>query len=106
MVAAANDRLFAKFADAIGHAEWNSDPRFKTNALRLTNKEALLPQIEAVMRSSSRAEWMQRLESAGVPCAPINTFPELADEPQTHAVDMLRKAPGPRQRIDGAADQV
>jgi crotonobetainyl-CoA:carnitine CoA-transferase CaiB-like acyl-CoA transferase len=94
MVAAANDRLFAKFADAIGHAEWNSDPRFKTNALRLANKEALLPQIEAVMRSSSRAEWMERLEAAGVPCAPINTFPELANEPQTDAVDMLRKAPG------------
>ena len=99
MVAAANDRLFARFAEAIGRPEWNSDPRFKTNALRLANKDALLPQIEAVMRTRSRADWMARLEAAGVPCAPINAFPELANEPQLEAVDILQEAPGLAKRV-------
>ena len=99
MVAAANDRLFARFAEAIGRPEWNSDPRFKTNALRLANKDALLPQIEAVMRTQSRADWMARLEAAGVPCAPINAFPELANEPQLEAVDILQEAPGLAKQV-------
>ena len=94
MVAAANDRLFMKLAHTIGHPEWEADPRFKTNALRLAHKDELMPQIEAAMRSRSRAEWIARLEAAGVPCAPINTFAALAEEPQTDAVGMLQEAPG------------
>src|SRR6202162_1267691 len=94
MVAAANDRLFMKFAHALGHPEWEAEPRFKTNALRLANKDELMPQIEAAMRWRSRAKWMERLDAAGVPCAPINTLAELAEEPQTDAVEILQEAPG------------
>src|SRR6266567_2966277 len=101
MVAAANDRLFMKFAHAIGHPEWEAEPRFKTNALRLANKEELMPQIEAAMRSRRRAEWIERLEAAGVPCAPINTLAELAEEPQTDAVEILQEAPGLAQQFVG-----
>lgn len=94
VVAAANDRLFAKFAGAVGRAEWNADPRYKTNASRLEHQEELMPQIEALMRRRSRAEWIACLEAAGVPCTPINTLAEVAKEPQTEAVEMLHSAPG------------
>lgn len=93
VVAAANDRLFAKFAEAVGRPDWKEDQRYKTNALRLANKDALLPQIEALMRTRSRAEWTERLEAAGVPCAPINDVTEIADNPQTEAVGMLLHEP-------------
>jgi crotonobetainyl-CoA:carnitine CoA-transferase CaiB-like acyl-CoA transferase len=93
MVAAANDRLFMKFARAIGHAEWEAEPRFKTNALRLAHKDEIMPQIETAMRKRTRAEWLERLEAAGVPCAPINTLAEVAAEPQTDAVEILQEAP-------------
>ena len=46
------------------------------------------------MRARSRAEWMERLEAAGIPCAPIHTLPELAEQEQTDAVAMLQEAPG------------
>lgn len=94
MVAAANDRLFMKFAQAIGHPEWESEPRFKTNAARLAHRDELMPQIDAAMRARSRAEWLARLDAAGVPCAPINTLAEAAAEPQTEAVGILQEAPG------------
>lgn len=94
VVAAANDRLFAKFAAAAGRPEWNADPRYKTNASRLDHQEELMPQIEALMRTRNRAEWIECLEAAGVPCAPINTLAEVAREPQTAAVEMLHCAPG------------
>jgi crotonobetainyl-CoA:carnitine CoA-transferase CaiB-like acyl-CoA transferase len=101
MVAAANDRLFMKFAQAIGHPEWEAEPRFKTNALRLASKDELMPQIEAAMRSRSRADWIERLEAASVPCAPINTLAELAEEPQTDAVEILQEAPGLAKQFVG-----
>jgi crotonobetainyl-CoA:carnitine CoA-transferase CaiB-like acyl-CoA transferase len=93
VVAAANDRLFVKFAEAVGRPDWSQDPRFATNALRLANKDTLLPQIEALMRTRSRAEWAERLEAAGVPCAPINDVSEIAEHPQTEAVGMLLHEP-------------
>src|SRR5207247_10882150 len=81
--------------------EWEAEPRFKTKARRLANKEELMPQIEAAMRSRRRAEWIERLEAAGVPCAPINTLAELAEEPQTDAVEILQEAPGLAQQFVG-----
>ena len=94
VVAAANDRLFAKFAVAVGRAEWNADARYKTNALRLEHQAVLMPQIEALMRTRGSAEWTTCLESAGIPCAPINTLADVAKEPQTAAVEMLQAIPG------------
>jgi crotonobetainyl-CoA:carnitine CoA-transferase CaiB-like acyl-CoA transferase len=94
VVAAANDRLFAKFAAAVGRADWNADARYKTNDLRLQHQEELMPQIESLMRTRASAEWIACLESAGIPCAPINTVAEVAKEPQTAAVEMLQTLPG------------
>ena len=71
-----------------------TDPRFKTNALRVANKDALLPDIEALMRTQSRAEWIECLEAAGIPCAPVNNLAEAAREPQTEAVGILHAIPG------------
>jgi crotonobetainyl-CoA:carnitine CoA-transferase CaiB-like acyl-CoA transferase len=94
VVAAANDRLFARFARALGRPEWENDPRYRTNAQRLVHRDELMPQIAAIMRGRSRDEWIEVLQAAGVPCAPINSFAELASEPQTDAVGMLQEVPG------------
>jgi crotonobetainyl-CoA:carnitine CoA-transferase CaiB-like acyl-CoA transferase len=94
VVAAANDRLFAKFASAVGREDWNADARFKTNALRLDHQEELMPQVEALMLTRSSADWAACLEAAGIPCAPVNTLAEIANEAQTAAVEMLQAIPG------------
>lgn len=94
VVAAANDRLFAKFAAAVGRAEWNADARYRTNDSRLKHQEELMPQIEALMRTRASAEWIACLEAGGIPCAPINTVAEVAKAPQTAALDMLQAVPG------------
>ncbi|MGA2128329.1 MAG: CoA transferase [Xanthobacteraceae bacterium] len=93
VVAAANDRLFAKLAEAVGRPDWSQDPRFRTNALRVANKDVLIPQVAALMRQRSRAEWAARLEAAGIPCAPINDLAEVAENAQTEAVGMLLHEP-------------
>jgi formyl-CoA transferase len=94
LVCCGNDRLFAKFAALLDRPEWIADPRFATNRARLTNQGELLPMIAALMAQTSREKWLAALEAAGVPCAPINTIPELAADPQTAALGMLASVPG------------
>ncbi|MBI4608264.1 MAG: CoA transferase [Candidatus Rokubacteria bacterium] len=93
IVAAGNDRLFAKLAAALGHPEWAADPRFATNRLRVANKDVLLPEIEVVMRGRTKGEWLDRLEQAGVPCAPIHDLREVLAQPQTEATGMIQAVP-------------
>jgi formyl-CoA transferase len=99
LVCCGNDRLWRKFAAALGHPEWPEDPRFTTNRLRLQNKQACLDLVRAAMKTRKRAEWLDLLVEAGVPCAPINTVPEVLAEPQTEAVGMLVTPPGEDFRV-------
>ena len=94
IVAAANDRLFAKFAREVGHPEWADDARFKTNADRHANKDILLPMVRDVMRGDTRSSWVARLEKAGVPCAAINDIGHMSTHPQTAALGMIQPSPG------------
>ena len=94
IIAAANDRLFAKLAVALGRPEWAADPRFATNALRQEHKAALVPEIQKIMLTRTKGEWVDLLDEAGVPCAPIHTFLEVLAHPQTAATGMIQKVPG------------
>ncbi len=93
IVAAANDRLFAKYANEVGHPEWVQDIRFKTNADRHANKTTLLPMVREIMRQQPSANWVQRLEKAGVPCAAINDIGHMKAHPQTAALRMVQPVP-------------
>jgi crotonobetainyl-CoA:carnitine CoA-transferase CaiB-like acyl-CoA transferase len=93
IVAAANDRLFAKLAGALGHPEWTKDARFRSNADRVVNKRALVPLVAEIMRQRSSEDWVARLEKIGVPCAPINDLSVVRAHAQTAALGMLQPAP-------------
>jgi len=94
IIAAGNERLFAKLAAALGHPEWAKDPRFGSNSARVANKADLVAAIARIMLTRSKGEWIDLLEAAGVPCAPINTLPEAVTEPQAAATGMIQAVPG------------
>jgi crotonobetainyl-CoA:carnitine CoA-transferase CaiB-like acyl-CoA transferase len=93
IVAAANDRLFAKFAAEVGHPEWPQDPRYKTNADRHANKTTLLADVADIMRRETSAAWVARLEKAGVPCSAINDLSGMRAHPHTAALGMVQPVP-------------
>jgi formyl-CoA transferase len=101
LICCGNDRLFAKLAQELGRSEWSTDPRFATNRARLVNKEALLGELAPLLRQQSRAQWLLRLEAAGVPCAPVHTVPEAIAHPQVQALAMLQGVPGEDFRLTG-----
>jgi crotonobetainyl-CoA:carnitine CoA-transferase CaiB-like acyl-CoA transferase len=94
IVAAGNDRLFAKLAQIVGHPEWIGDPRFASNAARVANRTGLLADLEAIFLTRTKGEWIDLLEAGGVPCAPIHSLPEAVAQPQAEAIGMIQRLPG------------
>ena len=89
IIAAGNDGLFVKLADALGCPELAANPLFTTNALRNQHQEALRAEIESVLRTKSTEHWIGVLEAAGVPCGPVNNVAQALAHPQTAARNML-----------------
>lgn len=94
VICAGNNRLFEKLARELGHPEWARDERFKDNRARLKNKDALLPQIEAILREKPRSHWMGLFEKAEIPSSPINSLPEVMKEEQVKEIGILQRVPG------------
>ena len=89
----ANSRLFFKLAKALGREEWTTDPRYRSNADRMDHRDHLIQEIKSHILQETKEIWMERLEAAGVPCAPILSIPEVLAQPQTQAMDILRPEP-------------
>lgn len=88
-VAVMSDREWAGLCQALERPEWLDDERFKTPALRDQNINDRLSLTQDVLRTRTTAEWLTRLEGAGVPCAPVLTRNELLEHPQIQASDVL-----------------
>ena len=95
IVAVGNDDQFVKFCAVLGRSELARDPRFATNPLRVQNRAALLPLIDKEVARRPAAEWLQRLDEAGISCAPVNTVDRVFDDRQTAAREMLIEIPHP-----------
>src|SRR5699024_6989089 len=72
-----------------------NDSDYKTNSLRLRNRDALVPQLVEVMKTEPRDTWIERLQQAGVPCGPINNLDQVFDHPQVRARDVWRTVDHP-----------
>ncbi len=95
ILAVGNDGQFAKFCAVAGRPDWAEDPRFARNAERVRHRDTLVPQVAAVMRTRTRADWLAALEAAKVPCGPINHLGEVFDDPQVRARGMVSTLPHP-----------
>jgi crotonobetainyl-CoA:carnitine CoA-transferase CaiB-like acyl-CoA transferase len=90
VIAAGNDTLFRKLCGVLGHEEWGGDARFASNAERVRNREVLNALIEGIVATANADEWVERLDRAGVPSAPLQGVSEVLAHAQTRAVDMVR----------------
>ncbi len=96
MVGAPSNTMFARLTQALATPELATDPRFIDNPSRVRHRGALVEAISAHTRELKTSELMERLRSAGVPCAPILTMDAVMQEPQTRESGVLVSAPHPR----------
>jgi crotonobetainyl-CoA:carnitine CoA-transferase CaiB-like acyl-CoA transferase len=88
ILAIGNDGQFARFCEVAGRPEWAGDPRFATNPQRVANRVELIRLLRQLTIARSTQEWIALLETAGVPCGPINRIDAVFEDPQVRARGM------------------
>ena len=88
ILAAGNDRLFARTCEVLGRADLAGDERFATNEARgCATAAELIPMLQDdVPRATGRTEWIATLEAAAVPCAPVRRVDEVFASPEGAAL--------------------
>ncbi|CAB3809418.1 Acetyl-CoA:oxalate CoA-transferase [Paraburkholderia caffeinitolerans] len=89
VVAVLNNKLFAQFADTIGHRALVDDPRFATDTSRCAHESALRACIEQWAATRSVADVNATLSAAGIPVAPIQSVRQALDSEQARARGLL-----------------
>jgi crotonobetainyl-CoA:carnitine CoA-transferase CaiB-like acyl-CoA transferase len=84
-VGVANNSLWTRFCQAIGHPELAADPRFDTEAKRVERRDVLVPLLGAIFRTAPAAEWLTRLDRAGVPAGKIKSVGEALESEHLRA---------------------
>jgi formyl-CoA transferase len=81
-IAAAGERVWLRFCDAIGHPEWKEKSEWSTRQKRTQDRKAVNDAISAITRHKPSAHWVELFEEAGVPCGPIYTIDQTFSDPQ------------------------
>ncbi|TWI48274.1 crotonobetainyl-CoA:carnitine CoA-transferase CaiB-like acyl-CoA transferase [Pseudomonas duriflava] len=93
IIACGNDTQFVALCEAIGLAGLPTDPRFKRNADRVANREAVIEILSRHFLGDRAQEWISRIHPCGVPIGAINSIAQALDEPQIKAREMLVNIP-------------
>lgn len=94
IIAVGNERQFARLAEMCGHPEWTSDERFATNAARVANRSEMVDAVAECIRTRPAAEWLEKLEAAGIPAGPINAISQALSDVQAQHRQMVRALAG------------
>jgi crotonobetainyl-CoA:carnitine CoA-transferase CaiB-like acyl-CoA transferase len=89
ILAVGNDGQFARFCEVAGRPELAQDPRFAKNQDRVRHRAVLVPLLEEILRSRTKAHWLSALEAAKVPCGAINNIAEVFADPQVRHRGMV-----------------
>ena len=70
-VGSLSDAEWKGLCGVIGRAEWIDDPRFRTPAARSMNAAERLKLVGDILADGRSQDWLDRLDAAEVPCAPV-----------------------------------
>jgi crotonobetainyl-CoA:carnitine CoA-transferase CaiB-like acyl-CoA transferase len=88
-IGAANERLFRRLCEVLGHPEWTRDADFADNASRVRHREALAARIEEILHLKPRAHWLALFDANDIPCGPINDYAQVFGDAQVRARGMV-----------------
>lgn len=82
VICVGNDNQFRRLCQALDEPALADDTAFRHNADRVANRNHLVPRLADILAQRSRAEWLKRLETAGVPAGPVNDMAAVFNDPQ------------------------
>ncbi|MBU6530156.1 CaiB/BaiF CoA transferase family protein [Streptomyces mayonensis] len=96
VIGCAKEKFWQRLTEVVGRPELAADPRFATFTDRGVHKDELIPLLEEVLLTRTVAEWLEPMQAASVPCAPINDVHEALTDPHTLARGMIVHTDHPR----------
>ncbi len=103
VIAVGNDKQFAQFCKILNVPEWSADVRFASNPSRVKHRDLLVAMISKQLKKWKASELAEALETAGVPCGPINDLAQVFADPQVQARAMRVDVP---HAVAGSVPQV
>jgi formyl-CoA transferase len=94
-LAALTPQQWRQMCMVLGREALAADPRFATNHARLTNRPALVQEIEAALATRTTAVWVQQMLAADVPAGPIHNYAQVFDDAHTKARSMVEEIDHP-----------
>jgi len=96
VVAAASERIWRRFCEAVDMAELAEDLRFAKNPERVRHREELIRILAPAFAKKDTATWAALLSGAEVPCSPVQTIDQVFSSPQVLHREMLVKVKHPK----------
>ena len=99
-----NPEQWGRFCAALDDPAMETDPRFATNDARLASHAEFKARVERILATASAAEWVRRLEAAGIAAGPVYEFHEVFEDPQVRFLELVAEMEQPaagRVRILG-----
>ena len=88
---------FPALAKTIGHEDWLEDPEWSTPEARLPKLDKVFEEIEKWTKTKTKFEVMDILNPLNVPCGPILSMKELAEEPSLRATGTIVEVDHPER---------
>ena len=101
VIAAGSDSLFKSLAKAVGHPEWCDDERFISNPKRVEHQTELYRMLDDIIKMRTTKEWVTILESAGIPCSPVQSMADMVAHEQTQTLQLIQDVPNSEMKFFG-----
>ena len=90
VVGVGTEALWKRFVQALKiQDDIGRDERFQTNALRIKNREILVPLLQNLFQQFPALTWLEKLAVADIPATPIKTVSEAVNDEQTRARSLI-----------------
>jgi len=94
-IAAAGDDIYRRLCRALGADHLANDPDYANDKARSQNRDRLNAAIEEIAKTKTSAEWIERINDAGVPCGPIYKMDEVFADPQVRHIGIAQPVEHP-----------
>jgi len=91
IIVVGNDEQFRRFCEIAECSELARDSRFRTNQMRVHNREELSRILDPIVAARPSAFWLRQLEAQNIGCGPINNLEQVFNDPQIIAREMVHK---------------
>ena len=85
VIAATDQKLWSNLCAALGREDLFRDERFAYGVIRERNRDTLEPIVEEVFLGKDRDDWLPIMRAHHVPVGPVNSFLDLAEDPDALA---------------------